>query len=43
MINSIKGSFKDMNYLNRDPRRTVIVDFEKDSYLNTNNNLIKIS
>jgi TFIIF-interacting CTD phosphatase-like protein len=34
--------FKDMQYLNRDPKKVVIVDFEKDSYLNAKNNIVKI-
>ncbi len=32
-----------MSYLNRDPKKTVIIDFEKDSYLNANDNIIKMS
>ena len=27
------GMYRDMSYLNRDPKKTVIIDFEKDSYL----------
>jgi hypothetical protein len=37
------GMYRDMSYLNRDPKKTVIIDFEKDSYLNANDNIIKMS
>jgi TFIIF-interacting CTD phosphatase-like protein len=37
------GMYRDMSYLNRDPKKTVIIDFEKDSYLNAKDNIIKMS
>lgn len=37
------GMYRDMQYLNWDPKWTVIVDFEKNSYLNAKDNIIKVS
>lgn len=36
------GLYRDMQYLNRDPKRTIIIDFDKDSYLNAKDNIIKV-
>lgn len=41
-LTTLKGSFWDLKYLNWDPRRTIVVDYDQMSYLNKNNNIVKI-
>lgn len=43
LLTKTNGSFRDLSYLNRDPKKVVVIDFEKDSYLNNKDNVIKIS
>ncbi len=37
------GMYWDMSYLNWDPKWTIVIDYEKDSYLNAKDNIIKLS
>lgn len=43
LLTKSDGSYWDLKYLNRDPKRTVVVDFDQKSYLNANNNIVMMS
>ena len=43
LLTKTNGTFRDLSYLNRDPKRVVVVDFDSGSYLNGKDNIIKVS
>jgi len=43
MINTAKGKYKDLKYLNRKLNKVVVLDFKDDHFLNNNFNVLKLS
>ncbi len=43
LLTKTNGTFRDLSYLNRDPKRVVVVDFSQESYLNGKDNIVKMS
>ena len=42
MLTKANGKYKDLNYINRNKKRLIVVDFDDKLYINNNYNVIKM-